>query len=675
MVMEKTTTQRPRGQGGLRVWLILALLAALALRLYRLDAQSLWYDEAVTADLAQQSLADLTRWTANDIQPPLYYYLTAGWGRLAGWSEWSLRWPSAFFGVLTVPLLAVLARRLSGSGRVAAVAALLATLHPMLLYYSQEARMYTLLTALGIVMVYWGVQLAGPAWRPIELFGYLLAATAALYTHYFAFFLLAALALAVWLDRLSPGKQATPQPRANPYQTAALIARPFRPGQPFLLATVGVLLLYLPWFGALFNRFAVDQSYWQGAFKVGEALRQVAITFTSGETVTERVGGWLLIPYGLITLVALARLVPARQTTGAETLRLIRYAGLWLLIPVIGVLTLAAFAPKFNPRYVLIALPALLLIWSAGLGWAGSAVRGWFQLVAAGSVIALTSGALYSDANWFFNRAFTKDDWRGVVAFLRPRLEPFETVVLSSGHAEPAWRYYAPDLPVVRLPDIDVLAVDAVLDFANTAQPLRSAFAENSGINGAWLVQWQDEVVDPTGIAAVQLELGGREKGQSAQFWGLKLRRFSRIRPQRIVDAPPISRRLDLNLGGHLALLGYHVMENGDLLLFWERLAAGATLADDYQIAGETVTPVGVTVARLPDRRPAAYTYPVARWQPGETVMGHIRATDWLGATPTPGTYTFRLTVYGLHNATVEPLATPKGEDLIELPVEIGEFD
>ncbi|HMN26835.1 MAG TPA: hypothetical protein PKE45_01680, partial [Caldilineaceae bacterium] len=69
------------------------------LRLYRLDAQSLWYDEAVTANLAQRPLAELTRWTANDIQPPLYYYLVAGWGRLTGWSEWSLRWPSVFFGV------------------------------------------------------------------------------------------------------------------------------------------------------------------------------------------------------------------------------------------------------------------------------------------------------------------------------------------------------------------------------------------------------------------------------------------------------------------------------------------------------------------------------------------------------------------------------------------------
>ena len=50
-------------------WLLLLLLLALALRLYRLPAQSLWYDEGGTAAISQRSLADLTRWTAGDIQP------------------------------------------------------------------------------------------------------------------------------------------------------------------------------------------------------------------------------------------------------------------------------------------------------------------------------------------------------------------------------------------------------------------------------------------------------------------------------------------------------------------------------------------------------------------------------------------------------------------------------
>ena len=138
--------------------LLAILLLAFALRVYRLDSQSLWYDEAVTAQVASQGIGELTRWTADDIQPPLYYYAAAGWLRLAGRGEWALRFPSAFFGTLTVPLMWAVALRLFGrgrSGRVAALAAaLLTALSPLYVYYAQEARMYTQLTFLGLLAGY-----------------------------------------------------------------------------------------------------------------------------------------------------------------------------------------------------------------------------------------------------------------------------------------------------------------------------------------------------------------------------------------------------------------------------------------------------------------------------------------------------------------------------------------
>ena len=138
--------------------LLAILLLAFALRVYRLDSQSLWYDEAVTAQVASQGIGELTRWTADDIQPPLYYYVAAGWLRVAGRGEWALRFPSAFFGALTVPLMWAVALRLFGRGRrgrvVALAAALLTALSPLYVYYAQEARMYTLLTFLGLLAGY-----------------------------------------------------------------------------------------------------------------------------------------------------------------------------------------------------------------------------------------------------------------------------------------------------------------------------------------------------------------------------------------------------------------------------------------------------------------------------------------------------------------------------------------
>ena len=119
-----------------RILLLALILSAFALRVYRLDGQSLWYDEGVTAIVAQYDLASLAQWTADDIQPPLYYALVSGWGRLAGWSEWSLRFPSVFFGLLILPLLAALTIRWSRSQLAGVLAGLFAAFHPLLLYYS-----------------------------------------------------------------------------------------------------------------------------------------------------------------------------------------------------------------------------------------------------------------------------------------------------------------------------------------------------------------------------------------------------------------------------------------------------------------------------------------------------------------------------------------------------------
>ena len=126
------------------------VLLGFSLRVTRLDGQSLWYDEAVTAQVVQQGIGELARWTADDIQPPLYYAAVAGWTQVAGLGEAALRWPSAFFGVLMIVLAFVLARRLFGSAA-GLLAALLAAVHPLWVYYSQEARMYTMLTALGML--------------------------------------------------------------------------------------------------------------------------------------------------------------------------------------------------------------------------------------------------------------------------------------------------------------------------------------------------------------------------------------------------------------------------------------------------------------------------------------------------------------------------------------------
>ena len=64
---------------------MLIILAGAALRLYRLGADSLWYDETVSTYLAGSRLPELIRHTAGDIHPPGYYLLLRGWLVLMGY--------------------------------------------------------------------------------------------------------------------------------------------------------------------------------------------------------------------------------------------------------------------------------------------------------------------------------------------------------------------------------------------------------------------------------------------------------------------------------------------------------------------------------------------------------------------------------------------------------------
>ncbi|HID61737.1 MAG TPA: hypothetical protein EYP49_03175, partial [Anaerolineae bacterium] len=84
--------------------LIFILLCAFALRLYRLDFQDIWWDEARNIDVASRSLAVIATAREMDIHPPLYFYTLHLWMLGAGRSEFAVRFLSVFFSLLTIPL-------------------------------------------------------------------------------------------------------------------------------------------------------------------------------------------------------------------------------------------------------------------------------------------------------------------------------------------------------------------------------------------------------------------------------------------------------------------------------------------------------------------------------------------------------------------------------------------
>jgi len=83
-------------------WSFLIALS-FALRLYHLNAQPIWWDEAISIHLATSPLADLLADRAAHVHPPLYFLLLKAWVILAGPTAFSVRFLSAWFNTLLVP--------------------------------------------------------------------------------------------------------------------------------------------------------------------------------------------------------------------------------------------------------------------------------------------------------------------------------------------------------------------------------------------------------------------------------------------------------------------------------------------------------------------------------------------------------------------------------------------
>lgn len=138
---------------GLRDWLIAGLLMAafVVVRVWRLDASCLWFDEVFSVHAARHGWGALAEFVALDlIHPPLFYLLLKGWVALVG-SE--AVWWVRLFGVLTagaacVPVV-LLCRELGLRARVGQVAVGLMAVSGFLVQHAREVRMYGLLLLLA----------------------------------------------------------------------------------------------------------------------------------------------------------------------------------------------------------------------------------------------------------------------------------------------------------------------------------------------------------------------------------------------------------------------------------------------------------------------------------------------------------------------------------------------
>ncbi|MGQ0744609.1 MAG: glycosyltransferase family 39 protein [Acidimicrobiales bacterium] len=158
-----------------------------------LSPSALWLDEALSVNIATLPLGEIPGALRRDGAPPLYYVILHLWILLFGSGDVAVRALSGLFSLGAVPLVWLAARRLGGPQAGAAAALLLAS-SPFAVRYATEVRMYSLVVLLAACAMLALIAIeAGGGWKAHVALG--ASVGALLLTHYWALYLVAALAM------------------------------------------------------------------------------------------------------------------------------------------------------------------------------------------------------------------------------------------------------------------------------------------------------------------------------------------------------------------------------------------------------------------------------------------------------------------------------------------------
>jgi hypothetical protein len=581
--------------------LLLILLLATGLRLYRIDAQSLWYDEGASLRYAERTPAEIWRNTAADIHPPAYYVVLSGWVRIFGFSEFALRGLSALFGVLLIAQIYALGRKLFNP-TVGLLAAALIAVDPFHVYYAQEARMYTLLVALGAASLWlflrWlDAQEDEPSKRWLLLAMLAWVNAVAMYTHYiFPFFIAAEslFVLAWWLWESGPRRR-------------------FAVLGEWVVLQIATFLLYLPWLPVAL-RHVTGFPRAQTAFSPVAGALDMSSLLAYGITLPTEVGLSGLVALGLLALVGLFPPIDADESRPSFGWRM----GLvlaWLFIPVAAMVVFKLYQGNYL-RFILPADIALALLLARGLwmaftiarpGAPGAAQSGWMRLIVVVVAAVGLAPTLESLSNLYFNSIYARDDYRAIAYYLQDVTGPNDAIILNGPNQWEVFTYYYPPTEAIYpLPSGDTEAeLDSIL--ATSERVYAIFYGENER--------------DPERIVEDRLDTYAFEADTR---WYGNVRFVTYGVSDATSDEPTVT--LDAQLGEHIRLLGYTLDASDarpggllDLALYWET----DTALDESYVVFVHLVDAGDMVIAQHDGVPGGGTVSTNTWSPGQIVSDH----------------------------------------------------
>ena len=178
--------------------IFLVLFLSFLIRLIGIN-QSLWLDEAVSANVAKLPIGEIiNQFLIGDFHPPMFYWFLNLWTKTFGSNVAILRLSSVLFSLITIYFVYLIGKKTSLQNRVANWAALFLAVNPLFIYYSQELRMYSMATMWLIIGFYFFIKIKNKNYGVGDLVIFNLTMALAFGTFYGSIFLTASLAI-YWL--------------------------------------------------------------------------------------------------------------------------------------------------------------------------------------------------------------------------------------------------------------------------------------------------------------------------------------------------------------------------------------------------------------------------------------------------------------------------------------------
>ena len=386
--------ERIRALANNELFVVLCLfIIALALRLLGISYQSIGLDEGSTFFYSHYTWDEFK--VAHEPNSPIYYMMEGVVIDVLGQTEFGLRFTSAIAGALSIPLAYYLTKRVVGNYAVSVLVAIIFVISPSCLYYSQEARAYSIVLFLFLCQAHTILYaLNGKRWCWI-LFSVLSAAAFAMqYVSIVATFTLYVYAICHYRNEIHN--------------------REYRKMTLMFVSAILFFILTLPLMSLAFETFMLRSSSGPDNLCIGPIYLAVFIYWDLFRSVI----------FGIIMTLCIilgAKVCLKRNPDAAIFLLVIT------MVPM-SITTMLSFIGNMNPRYIFWSLPGFYTLAACCLlkdGLDKESVKKYAKKAA----IVLTVACLVCLPYYYIN--ICKEDFRGGCAALDEVVQPGDAVIYA----------------------------------------------------------------------------------------------------------------------------------------------------------------------------------------------------------------------------------------------------